>query len=407
MYQQRGYRHLDSPVGISFAQRSEDASFVARHSFLPLLHYEKRTKRYRPLKHKTEFKKRPIMYASHRDACILSRYAHVLTNVLNEYYVERGLSECVMAYRQLGKANYHFAEEVVEFARKIAPCSILSFDITGFFDNLDHRLLKDRLKRVLQVSELSRDWYAVFRHVTRFSWVWRDDLKNHPKFGERFNGKRVAPIATIAEVRAEGVKISKNANRFGIPQGTPISSAFSNLYMIDFDAALQGCCKANGALYKRYSDDILIVCPKDAAEAFENFIKGRIKLEKLTLNESKSERHVFDPSKIENAQYLGFNFSPDGVTIRQSSLSRQWRKMRKSLKRIRKAGEAAIAAGKADKVFTKTLRRRFTAQPVRNFSSYARRSAKALNSPKILRQIRRLERAVENELRDFPSPKRP
>lgn len=347
------------------------------------------------------------MYASHRDACILSRYAHELTNLLNDYYVKRGLSDCVIAYRKLGKANYHFTDEVLKFASKTAPCSILSFDVTGFFDNLDHRLLKDRLKRVLAVSELSRDWYAVFRHVTRFSWIWLDDLKDHPKFRERLSAKPHVPIASIVEVRAEGIEISRNLNKFGIPQGTPISSVFSNLYMIDFDEALQKHCETNGALYKRYSDDILIVCPTESAEVLESFINDRLKLEKLALNEGKTERCVFVTSNTENAQYLGFNFSPRGVTIRQSSLSRQWRKMRRSIRRIRRVGEAAIAAGKANKIYTKTLRRRFTALPVRNFSSYARRSAKALNSPKILQQIRRLERAFEKELRSFPLPKKP
>lgn len=53
---------------------------------------------------------------------------------------------------------------------------VLCFDITGFFDNLDHAILKRRLKELLGVTELPPDWYAVFRHVTRFSRVERRAL---------------------------------------------------------------------------------------------------------------------------------------------------------------------------------------------------------------------------------------
>jgi len=59
-----------------------DRAFVAKHAWLPLIHYIKRTKRYKASKGKTVFKDRPIMYASHRDACILSKYAWELTTAL-------------------------------------------------------------------------------------------------------------------------------------------------------------------------------------------------------------------------------------------------------------------------------------------------------------------------------------
>ncbi|HEY0146955.1 MAG TPA: hypothetical protein VGB93_12595, partial [Methylovirgula sp.] len=68
------------------------------------------------------------------------------------------------------------------------------------------------------------------------------------------------------------------------------------------------------------------------------------------------------------------------------------------LRRIRSIGEAAIAEGKASKIFTRKLRRRFLSSRNRNFSSYARNSAKAFRSKGTLLQIRRFERMVEIEL---------
>lgn len=392
---------------MAFAEKIGAPVFVSRHSFLPLLHYTKRTKRYRPLTHKTEFKDRPIMYASHRDACILSRYSWHISTSLNAFYIGAGLSDCVIAYRPLGKANYDFAAEVMQFARSAAPCSILCFDVSKFFDTLDHRLLKLRLKTLLGVSEIPLDWYKVFRFVTRFSWIDQEQLKKHPVFGLRLRVRSPAPIATISEVRDAGIPIKQNTNAYGIPQGTPISSALSNLYLMDFDTAVHSFCSAAGAMYRRYSDDILVVCKASEATSIETFVKSRMATEKLVINDAKTERRIFDPAKPENSQYLGFHLSPDGAFIRPSSLAKQWRKLRRNLKRIRKVGEAAIAAGKANKIFTKKLRKRFTAVPGRNFSAYARRSAKALKSRKLLRQVRRLEREADAQITAFDSLKTP
>ena len=182
--------------------------------------------------------------------------------------------------------------------------------------------------------------------------------------------------------------------------------------MVDFDAAMVEFCASIGATYRRYCDDIMVLCPLGHADAAETFVKARIAEEKIELNESKTERHVFGDASDDTAQYLGFRLSPKGARLRELSLARQWRKFRRSVRKFRVVGEAAIAAGHADKVFTKKLRKRFTAlrgkkgRPLRNFSSYARRSAEALDAPAVLRQVRRLERALEQEIGSFPkSPK--
>ena len=97
----------------------------------------------------------------------------------------------------------------------MAPCAILCFDVTKFFDSLDHSLLKRRLKEVLGVTELSKDWYAVFRTMTKFHYVELEDLRRH--FPARFKGRPGRPIATINEVKAAKIEIHGNPERFGIP----------------------------------------------------------------------------------------------------------------------------------------------------------------------------------------------
>ncbi|TBW32603.1 Reverse transcriptase [Siculibacillus lacustris] len=409
-FRPRGYKHFDRPVCEKFALKATDPKFVSRHAFSPMIRYIKSEKRYRKTKGaergKTKYKDRPIMYASHRDACILSYYSFLLGNELNDFYIKRGISENVIAYRPLGRGNYHFAADVFEFAKTNSPVTILAFDVTGFFDNLDHGLLKTRLKRMLNTVSLSDDWLRVFRHISRFHYVELEKLRENPKYAESLKAKGREPIATILDLKASGIAFKPNPTpNVGIPQGTPISATLSNLYMIDFDLAAKAYCDGIGGLYRRYSDDILVICKDEFAAQAEATIGGLVRAEKLELSIAKTERTRFDhtapahlPKKA--AQYLGFNFHPDGVYIRASSLSRQWRKMKRAFKRTQRVAEEAIAKGRSSKVYTKRLRRRFTPLQFRNFSSYARRSANAFGQgEKISRQLKRFERAVFEKLK--------
>ena len=179
--------------------------------------------------------------------------------------------------------------------------------------------------------------------------------------------------------------------------------------MVDFDAAMVEFCAGMGGFYRRYCDDILVLCAVDRAEEVIAFVRARINEERIALNEDKTEQRLFGGADEGVAQYLGFKLSSSGASLRESSLSRQWRKLRRSDRRTRRAGEAAMAAGRAKKIFTKKLRGRFSAlrgregRPVRDFSAYARRAADALEAKKVLRQVRRLERALECEIDSFPS----
>jgi RNA-directed DNA polymerase len=394
-----GYKHFDIQVGQSFAEKTGSPAFVTAHSWSPLIKYDKRIKRYKPKNGKTVYKVRPIMYASHRDACILKRYARVLSARLNDHYANTGLDTAVIAYRALGKANYQFSADAYRFAKSTMPCMALCFDITGFFDHLDHGVLKERLKRVLGVKELSDDWYRVFRSVTQYRSIERDDLENNSIFGQRLKSKDRVPIAPIAQIIAAAIPIQKNLNKFGIPQGTPISSVFSNLYLLDFDRDMVAICATHGALYQRYSDDILIICPMGSETQLSAAVQASLIDHKLDLATDKTDTQTFGPRDKSIFQYLGFNISSDGAVIRPSSLARQWRKAKRAINATRSAGLAAISKGKTDKIYVSKLRRRFSPVGSRNFSSYARRADTAFQSKKISRQLARLERKIDAEIR--------
>lgn len=423
-FKSRGYRHFDLPVGEKFASKVRNPNFVLQHSFLPLLHYTKSERRYKKCpktgKRTITTKNRPIKYASHRDACILSFYASEMNKLLEAHYEAAGLSENVLAYRALGRGNYDFSAEVLAFAKAHAPVTILAFDVSNFFDNLDHALLKRRLRNILGVPSLPTDWLRVFRSITAFHFVDMNELKANPRFAVRLKEKSRDRIASVEELKANGIVFHPNPElakglRRGIPQGTPISAAASNLYMIDFDAAAHAYCDSIGALYRRYSDDILVICTPIHASAAEAKINALINSEKLEISPHKTDRTEFTGRRAtvagKAAQYLGFAFHETAPAIRESSLARQWRKMRRALRRTRKIAERKIASGKSTKAHTKRLIRRFSylkvrddegVRTIRNFSSYGRRSAAAFDEDeKITQQIKRFERAALREIKEL------
>jgi hypothetical protein len=396
-YRPRGYLHFDVPVKVEFGEELTPA-IVAGHAWSPLIHYIKIEKRYKVKERKTVPKKRPIMFASHRDACILSIYSADLVTRLDAWYAAKGLDETVIAYRSLGKSNYDFAKRVEDFVRTHPFSTVMCFDVTGFFDNLDHKRLKARLKAILECDELGADWYSVFKAVTSYRYVHLGELKKHDKLAERLKARKPHPLATVEQIKALGVPIEKNPAKKGIPQGTPISASFSNLYMAEFDEQMEAEAAKRGALYQRYSDDILIACPKTRWKVLHALVEEKLSEHGLELQGDKTDIvHLHNTSAL-TFQYLGYQLGVGEARLRLKSLSRQWRTAKRALKKTERVGLRAITQGKAKKIYTRKLHLRFTSAGPRNFLSYANRSADTLASRAIRKQAKRLRKFVHAEL---------
>ena len=106
------------------------------------------------------------------------------------------------------------------------------------------------------------------------------------------------------------VLIKKNYKTYGIPQGAPISDLLANIYLLDFDVAAREHVKAVGGTYFRYSDDILIVAPVDAASArvLEKKVRDLIRDfgRKLLIKEKKS--YILEFRRSGNRQTFGVVF---------------------------------------------------------------------------------------------------
>lgn len=78
----------------------------------------------------------------------------------------------------------------------------------------------------------------------------------------------------VKNIRHAGLIVGNQATlarpkrRKGIPQGTPISAALANVYMLHFDKRINDAVKPLKGIYRRYSDDMIVVCIKRQKEVY-------------------------------------------------------------------------------------------------------------------------------------------
>jgi hypothetical protein len=286
----------------------------------------------------------------------------------------------------------------------------ITFDIKSFFDSLSHIKLKEAWKEVMSFEKLPGDHYNVFRNITKFSYVEEDDLFNALKDrilverNDEIIEKEVKKIKYLRKQRAVSycekdlihMLREKNlikANKYiydsindkkvalrkvGIPQGSPISSVLANVYMCDFDKAVNGYVAGIGGMYRRYSDDMVIVCDKDSikdiSEHFHSLIKDRL----LRINDSKTQIFYFKYDSATskyisfqknlktgkrqmntNFEYLGFQFDGQRSLLKNSSLSNYYRKMKRSVSRGKFFAKFNNTKSKGE-LFKSRLYKRFT-----------------------------------------------
>lgn len=184
----KNYTHFDAKISMSKCwDYISNPKTVASHKFFPFIRFEQVFEKYVVKDKKNDerekkFKTREICYASHIDGCIYTYYAAELNEKYNQALLDAGIDKVdvngemqssVVAYRNVleGKSNIHFAHEAIQFIRQIKDCMVIIGDFKSFFDRLNHSYLKKQIKNILQVEDLSEDWYAVFKSVTKYSYV--------------------------------------------------------------------------------------------------------------------------------------------------------------------------------------------------------------------------------------------
>ncbi|MDM1543652.1 reverse transcriptase domain-containing protein [Empedobacter falsenii] len=392
-----------------------DKKFIEKYAFYPLMYNEIKERKYKKIdqsEHKNNpktgrthrfinkdgsfkqtAKKRPIHYASHFDALIYAYYSSILSE---RYEVilkkDKYLDESIIAYRKIkllnsdkGKGTIHFAKEAFDEIKNRAErenTAALTFDIENFFSGLDHLLLKQKWCEVLNEKELPKHHYKVFKACTKFRYVHRDELRiNKSKRGRRsgFDEKKLSEIRRKKgyksffydnqdfrnAIKNKEITVYKNSFyktlgngkkvNMGIPQGLPISATLANIYLLDFDQfIINELVKKKNVYYRRYSDDILIICKQDEVDFIKKSIISKIEESFLKISESKTEQFIFKnlsfnkkqetrltSIKLDNTKekinkpliYLGFEFRGYNTTIKSTNLAKYYRRIISVVKR--------------------------------------------------------------------------
>lgn len=370
--------------------------------------YDTKTNQY-----KTTAKKRPIHYATHKDSLIFSYYAYLLNNEYKKILsANKQLDNAVTAYRKIfkkvdphtgkdiGKSTIDFAFEVFDEIMNRSlddEVAVLAFDIKSFFSSLNHIKIKDKWEEVMKESsdfssfEESKDHQKVFKACTQFNYILHDNFRVGKK---SYNGKKAgfdeSKLASIRKnkgiksffessqdfrnnLRSGKIKVFKNPFwdkqrkcRKGIPQGLPISATLANIYLLDFDRSIISNLvndKDKNCLYRRYSDDIIIVCdPKDISEV-QNFVINEMSKNFVEISIEKTEIFIFKQNagritshkliqtennnyeEIPNSplKYLGFEFRGYNKNIKSGNIGKFYRKMISVVKRRSRRAKRAIA----------------------------------------------------------------
>lgn len=474
-FKDRGYLHFTNRTPISkrksIFKYITSKQKVTSHSFSPLIFKEIKQRRYKisdfngisKRSHKkvkkgkvvSNKKVREILYASHIDAHIFTYYTQKKIAPSYETYLKQKplLSECVTAYRQIrtdcGKSfknNVHFAKDVFNEIKTRNDCVALVLDIENFFPSLNHKKLKLAWANILGHKTLPKDHYNLFKATTRFSYVRLKDLKNkNGHFDEKLiasNRKKgkVSFFENIKELIESDVIIHKNQKKDkkgvlkGIPQGLPISALLANIYMLEFDEAIiNKLCNENNVFYRRYSDDIIILCKKEEINKVENIILNEIKNVKLKISIEKTEKILFkrDSNKLQSFKinkdgslkkniplnYLGFEFYGYQTLIKSKNLAKFYRAMKQTIKRKHKRVESIKKNTLLDEapIFKRKIYRLYSFKGVKtrkiktrkvefingkqnsktfdrkfrgNYLRYAYKASEELNAPEIKRQLK-------------------
>jgi hypothetical protein len=465
---------------------------IAKHRFLPFIHKTAKVKKYRkvynstdgkvssefkignkPLR-KPEIKTRELFYASHLDSLIFSYYAKLLSDkyeiILKD--IEYNLDSVVSAYRSIpinplningsNKCNIDFANDafksIIDFLHD--EFAVIAFDISSFFDNLDHALLRKVWGEVLKEDKLPTDHFNVFKNITRFSHV--DIVDIFEEFKTKIYTRKTSKLGHVLEIKQKGIekiKFLRNQNaiafcnkdeflkvkgkllqpsktkklkdgstvnrNFGIPQGSPISSVLANIYLLHFDKIINDYLYEIG-VYRRYSDDMIVICPTSKKDELIALVYKEIKNYKLEIQPKKTQIFHFkkENGKLicgqqfeneinwhKNLIYLGFEFDGSNVRIKSASLSGYYRKMKRAVRRA-KHHSLKLYYKKPGELFKKRLLKKYTYRGAKrtrkylwdknenifkasdsynwgNFLSYSNKAANIMVTNKIKQQTKR------------------
>ena len=382
IFKPRYYQHIDKIIDTKdIVSKVKSKEYIKHHSFYPFISYTINFKKYSETidtdtNHHWKLKKRPIKYASHIDRCIYQWYSFNINNMYNKYCINMKLNNNSVAYRTnlRGMTNIEFSKIAFDFIKKCKECYVLVSDFTSFFDSIDHDILKKNLCKILNVDKLDEDIYKVYKSMTKYAYIEKDVIikfliENQIETIDsiKLNNSLFDKIKWREAKKHLKDEIKTNEENFGIPQGSPLSGIFANVYMIDFDQSVNDYVKKKNGMYMRYSDDLIIIVPKNQVESINelwislNKIKSNYST--LLMNVSKTSGYIYENCNIKSLHeiipgmkngnnsinYLGFSFDGSYIKFRDKTLTKFFYKLYRKIDNMLKRENDRIIKGKKKK----------------------------------------------------------
>ncbi|MHB1105018.1 MAG: reverse transcriptase domain-containing protein [Lutibacter sp.] len=422
------YPHIGFPLEGKDIPKLEnyimDENKISKHSFLPFLHRTMFQRKFRAnddgqinvkskkrTRIKGEPKKREIFFASHFDAQIYAYYSYLLSEKYNNLLKTKSFNKSVVAYRKIEiedkkdkhKCNVDFALETFQFIKnnEDKDLTVIVADITKFFDNLNHKILKQKWAEVWDGSKtLQKDHYRVYKSLIKMRYVNEDLLFrnykdkiwvktatendpdtliirqksiNHKRYLKEKNAIAYCEKDEFFENSLD--LVSKSTRTKGIPQGTALSATLANIYMLDFDQEVQDFADNVNGYYQRYSDDLILIVPREneheairqLRELVDDKVKLEIQSEKTKVYHFQEVEGIFKGYEVDEEtgepknktlEYLGFEYNGQRALIKTAGYSKFNRSMKRSFKRA--TSLAINAKSTDDKIHKNSLFKRFT-----------------------------------------------
>lgn len=392
----KSYVHFDNKMTLEEAENY--IKNLKGHQYLPFITYNEDKNKWGE-NHKKIKEYRTLSVSSIKDNYVYQYYNEILNDKYNEYIKQTKSNDSVCAYRKgLHKSNINTVSEVVDFLKKCDNAKIFVGDIHHFFDEIDHKILKENLKKVLNVEEIEENLYKMLKSLEKGVYIELDDIIKFlnkkgiyiPLYKEKYasvcnyckyhNIQNIVKKEWFRELKEEYLKPSKEELKNktkGIVQGSPVSGTLSNIYMINIDEKINELLSVYDYIYRRYCDDFIVII-KDIDEAtYENIINKILKIiedNKLEVKESKIQKYEYINKKIIGkrnfVQFLGFEiYNDEKIKIRKGTISRQTNKILKTKNiylKVRDSKDDELAK----KVFRATRYKKLNPYKLKDYRKY-------------------------------------
>lgn len=335
------YQHFDFPLSKEkqrkLLKRWLNPKNICHHSFAPFIAFNIKQQKTDGVKVTTKL--RPIKLVAHHDALIYRLYGYYLNCVYEKYIRQHNFTDVPQAYR----AN-HSSISTAKYAfdylwQQKNGAWVIKGDFSHFFDNVNHHILLSKVRKLLMNDEsgyLPADWMHVLKSIMRYRYITKKQFKNFIDQYNRQNTNKSRNSRFTYYNKCVHTKLLKLSarNKVGIPEGTAISAALANVYMIDFDLEVKQFVQQYKGLFLRYSDDFVIILPATTIsyDQVEHIIKN-ISMKssndlKIAINNKKTsilrykDQQIWKDGNRSVFNFLGFSFNGRQVTFTPSVMYR-------------------------------------------------------------------------------------